>query len=124
MRPVWTARSSGSTSSRCPTSTGARTSRPTARSCRGERGYDDAGYARRRLLHAVPLGDVVGDLALGLPEWRAAGQTSQAEALDRCGDDWQIQGGEAVLGQWVEAGRDLNVTCPGITDLGRWFRQY
>ena len=69
--------------------------------------------------------EIVGDLALGLPEWRAAGQTSRAEALSRCGEDWSIQGGQAVLGQWVEAARDHNVTCPGQERrLGRWFHQY
>jgi hypothetical protein len=36
-----------------------------------------------------------------------------------------FQGGPSVLGQWVEAGRDLNLTCPGISaNLGRWFHQY
>ena len=36
-----------------------------------------------------------------------------------------IQGGPAVMGQWVEANRDMNVTCPGISaDLGRWFHPY
>lgn len=65
---------------------------------------------------------VVGDLAFGVPEWRAAGQTSRAEALSRCGEDWSIQGGSAVLGQWVEDRRDKNITCPGIeADLGQWF---
>ncbi|GAA4714266.1 hypothetical protein [Nocardioides conyzicola] len=88
------------------------------------RGYADAGYGVGVYSTPSLWRDVVGDLALDLPEWRAAGQTSQAEALDRCGDDWQIQGGEAVLGQWVEGQRDLDVTCPGVTDLGRWFRQY
>lgn len=65
---------------------------------------------------------VVGELSFGVPEWRAAGQTSRAEALDRCGEDWSIQGGPAVLGQWVQDRRDKNVTCPGISaDLGDWF---
>ena len=89
------------------------------------RGYQDAGYAIG--VYSTPaLWDiVVGDLALGVPEWRAAGQTSREEALSRCGPDWVIQGGEAVLGQWVEADRDQNITCPGIsTDLARWFHQY
>ena len=88
------------------------------------RGYADAGYAVG--IYSTPYlwREVVGDLALDLPEWRAAGQTSQAEALERCGDDWQIQGGDAVLGQWVQGQRDLDVTCPGVTDLGQWFRQY
>lgn len=86
------------------------------------RGYEDAGY--RVGVYSTPYlwEEIVGDLELGVPEWRAAGPTSRAEALDRCGDDWSIQGGEAVMGQWVEADRDQNVTCPGISrDLGRWF---
>ncbi len=87
------------------------------------RGYADAGY--RAGVYSTPSlwADVVGDLALGLPEWRAAGQTSQEEALSRCGDDWQIQGGDAVLAQWVQGRRDLDVTCPGVADLGAWFHQ-
>lgn len=89
------------------------------------RAYADAGYEVG--VYSTPhlWEGVVGDLALGLPEWRAAGQTSRAEALERCGRDWSIQGGAPVLGQWVEAGRDQNITCPGIeTDLARWFHQY
>ena len=36
-----------------------------------------------------------------------------------------LQGGTGVLGQWVEDGRDRNVTCPGVSaDLGKWFHQY
>lgn len=89
------------------------------------RGYTDAGY--RIGVYSTPYlwEQIVGDLTLGVPEWRAAGQTSRAEALDRCGDDWMIQGGEAVLGQWVEADRDLDVTCPGAhRRLGRFFHQF
>ena len=89
------------------------------------RGYRDAGY--RIGIYSTPYlwEQVVGDLALGVPEWRAAGQTSMAEALSRCGTDWVVQGGPAVLGQWVEDDRDRNVTCPGVSaDLGRWFHQY
>nr|WP_157344559.1 hypothetical protein [Nocardioides sp. MAH-18] len=88
------------------------------------RGYTDAGYAVG--VYSTPLlwSDVVGDLALRVPEWRAAGQTSQEEALARCGDDWMIQGGEPVMGQWVADRRDHDVTCPGVSDLGRWFQQY
>ena len=41
--------------------------------------------------------------ALGLPEWRAAGQTSREEARRRCGDDWSIQGGNRRPGP---VGRD------------------
>ena len=89
------------------------------------RAYLDAGL--RIGVYSTPyLWDVVvGDLAFGVPEWRAAGQTSMAEALSRCGPDWSIQGGPAVLGQWVEDHRDKNVTCPDVAlDLGRWFSAY
>jgi hypothetical protein len=88
------------------------------------RGYADAGYDVGVYSTPYLWREVVGDLALGLPEWRAAGQTSQDEALARCGDDWQIQGGDAVLGQWVEGQRDHDVTCPGVTDLAPYFTQY
>ena len=86
------------------------------------RGYRSAGY--RVGVYSTPYlwSVVVGDLALGLPEWRAAGQTSAAEALARCGPEWSIQGGRAVLAQWVEADRDYDVTCPGVAaELDRWF---
>ena len=86
------------------------------------RAYGDAGY--RVGVYSTPAlwARVVGDLALGLPEWRAAGQTSRQEARSRCGADWVIQGGAAVLGQWVEQRRDQNVTCPGATrELPRYF---
>lgn len=89
------------------------------------RGYREAGY--RIGVYSTPYlwEGVVGDFALEVPEWRAAGQTSREEALSRCGDDWVIQGGPAVFGQWVENERDHNVTCPGVSaDLGRWFHQY
>jgi hypothetical protein len=85
------------------------------------RGYRSAGY--RVGVYSVPSlwQRVVGDLHLGLPEWRAAGQTSQAEALHRCSSpEWSFNGGPAVLGQWVADGRDRDVTCPGA-DLRRWF---
>ena len=53
---------------------------------------------------------------------RFAPAHSRAEALERCGADWSIQGGEPVMGQWLQASRDHNVTCPGVSrDLGRWF---
>ncbi|HEY0949077.1 hypothetical protein, partial [Nocardioides sp.] len=89
------------------------------------RGYRDAGY--RVGVYSTPAlwTGVVGALALGLPEWRAAGQTSRTEARDRCGADWSIQQGPAVLAQWVEDGRDLDLTCPGTSArMGRWFQQY
>ena len=87
--------------------------------------YEDAGY--RVGVYSTPAlwEAVVGDLALGLPEWRAAGQTSREEALSRCGEDWSIQGGPGVMGQWVQDRRDMNVTCPGQERrLAQWFHQY
>lgn len=90
------------------------------------RGYVDAGY--RIGVYSTPslYERVVGDFSLGgVPEWRAAGQTSRAEARSRCGPDWSIQGGPAVLGQWVEQDRDQNITCPGVEkELGRWFHRF
>ena len=89
------------------------------------RGYRDAGF--RIGVYSTPYlwAEIVGGFELGVPEWRAAGQTSSTEALARCGTDWVIQGGDAVLGQWVQDNRDMNLTCPGISaDLGRWFHQY
>ena len=89
------------------------------------RGYTDAGYRIGAYSTQALWQHVVGDLRLGVPEWRAAGQTSRAEALRRCGRDRMFQGGQSVLGQWVEAGRDMNITCPGTSaQLGRWFHQY
>ncbi|MCZ4500305.1 MAG: hypothetical protein JWQ74_2860 [Marmoricola sp.] len=89
------------------------------------RGYTDAGYTVGYYSTPALWRRVVGTLRTGAPEWRAAGQTSMAEALSRCGPDWSFQGGEAVFGQWVEDGRDRNVTCPGAsTDLGQYFYQY
>ena len=88
-------------------------------------GYTDAGY--RVGVYSTPhlWQSVVGDLSLGgIPEWRAAGETSQEEALSRCGGGWMIQGGPALLGQWVEDGRDRDITCPGAeTQLGTLFAQ-
>ncbi|UDY24815.1 hypothetical protein [Nocardioides sp. Kera G14] len=69
--------------------------------------------------------NIVGDLRLGVREWRAAGHTSRAEALARCGPERSIQGGTPVLTQWVEDGRDVDVTCPGESAyLPLWFHQF
>ncbi len=89
------------------------------------RGYTDAGLAIGAYSTQALWANVVGGLRLGIPEWRAAGQTSRAEALRRCGPDRMFQGGRPVLSQWVEDGRDQNVTCPGTSvELPRWFHQY
>jgi hypothetical protein len=89
------------------------------------RGYTDGGV--RIGFYSIPTlwQRVVGDLRFEAPEWRAAGQTSQQEALGRCASDWSFQGGTAFLGQWVEDNRDRNVTCPGqARELHRWFHRY
>ncbi len=90
------------------------------------RGYLDAGYQIGAYSTPLLWETVVGDFTLGgIPEWRAAGQTSQAEALERCGSDWSFQGGPGVIGQWVADNRDLNVTCPGASkQMFRYFSQY
>ena len=57
------------------------------------RGYTDNGFQIGVYSTPALYEGVVGDLSLGgIPEWRAAGQTSQAEALSRCGDDWSDPG--------------------------------
>lgn len=86
------------------------------------RGYRDAGV--RVGFYSLPSmwSAIVGDLRFGAPEWRPAGATSMANALDRCGSRWAFQGGDAVFGQWVEENRDRNVTCPGVRLAPqRWF---
>lgn len=90
------------------------------------RGYTDAGFQIGAYSTPALWETVVGGFTLGgIPEWRAAGQTSQAEALSRCGPDWSFQGGPGILGQWVEDDRDRNITCPGTSkQLFRWFAQY
>lgn len=89
------------------------------------RAWTEAGYRIGVYSTAALWAGVVGDLELGLPEWRAAGETSRAEALRRCGPASRIQGGPAVLGQWLQDSRDYNVTCPGVAaDLESYFRDY
>ncbi|RLV47888.1 hypothetical protein D9V37_17395 [Nocardioides mangrovicus] len=93
------------------------------------RGYQAAGYRVGVYSTQHLWQEVVGDLRLELPEWRAAGMTSRAEALRRCGVERMFQGGSAVMSQWVdgsaETGRDRIVTCPdGVSRLGDWFHQY
>jgi hypothetical protein len=90
------------------------------------KGYRDAGYQVGVYGTPILWSAIVGGLTLGadVPEWRAAGQTSSTEAVARCGADWSIQGGPAILGQWVEQRRDRDVVCPGVAaDLSTWFHQ-
>ena len=90
------------------------------------RGITDAGLDVGAYSTPYLWEGVVGDFSLGgVPEWRAAGQTSQAEALRRCKDDWAFQGGIGIMGQWVQYGRDRNITCPGATGhLTDYFHQF
>lgn len=89
------------------------------------RGYQDGGYRIGFYSLASLWSRAVGGLRFGAPEWRPAGPRGLGEALTRCGDDWSFQGGPAVLGQWIEDGRDRDVTCPGaVPDLSAWFHQY
>lgn len=89
------------------------------------KGYADAGVQVGFYSTPVMWKAVVGDLAFGKPEWRAAGESSMEEALSRCGRDWSFQGGTALFGQWVEDNRDRNVTCPGQgRALQRWFHVF
>ncbi len=89
------------------------------------RGYRDRGYPVGAYSTRALWLRVVGDLRLGLPEWRAAGRTSRAEARRRCGTGWTFQGGTAVLSQWLEARRDQDLTCPGTSvRMAIWFHQY
>ena len=88
-------------------------------------GYTDAGYRIGTYSTPVLWETVAGSLSLGVPEWRAAGLTSRAEALRRCEPDWSFQGGDAVMAQWVADSRDHDITCPGVgRELRQWFHQY
>ena len=87
------------------------------------RAYTDSGlrigyYSVASLWQRVVGGHRTG----GAAEWRAAGETSMAEALRRCGADSAFGGGPAFMAQWVEDHRDRNVTCPGQGGrLAQWF---
>ena len=89
------------------------------------RGYLDAGYRVGAYSTEALWASVVGDLRLGIPEWRAAGETSLTEALARCGPDRMFQGGKPVISQWLESNRTRDITCPGTSaEMGRWFHDY
>ena len=80
------------------------------------RGYRDAGLRTGYYSVKSLWKRVVGNYRVNAPEWRAAGQTSLDTALDRCGGSWSFGGGHGVLAQWVEEGRDRNVTAPVMAD--------
>ena len=88
------------------------------------RGYRDAGY-RVGVYSVTSLwSEVVGGLRLGLPEWRAVGEDTRAEALRHCAPSYSVQGGQALLAQWVDGRRDRDVTCPrALAQLEAWFHR-
>lgn len=55
---------------------------------------------------------IVGDARYGLPEWRPAGPTGRAAALELCGRG-DVQGGDPVLVQWSSTDVDTDALCPG-----------
>lgn len=90
-----------------------------------ERGYRRAGYEVGVYSIASLWTRVVGNLQLGLPEWRPATSLGRAAAMRSCGAAFMFQGGAAVLGQWVQGDRDRDLTCPGQSVyLSLWFHQY
>jgi hypothetical protein len=89
-------------------------------------GYSKAG--RKVGFYSTPYlwRSIVGDLSYGRPEWRATGHTNQATAARACSSA-SIQGGRAVMGQWVYKNRDWNVTCPGYAStsvMRKHFRKF
>ncbi|WP_067437970.1 glycoside hydrolase family 25 domain-containing protein [Nocardioides jensenii] len=89
------------------------------------RGYRDRGLTVGFYSLPSMWSKIVGGLRFGGPEWRPAGVTSEGAAEARCGAQWSFQGGDAVLGQWVQDSRDHNVTCPGVRlQPERWFHRF
>jgi hypothetical protein len=69
---------------------------------------------------------IVGNWTWKKPEWRATGHTNRATALRAC-TRASIQGGHAVLGQWVHAHRDWDVVCgryASTASLRAFFHKY
>ena len=90
------------------------------------RGYEKAGLRVGFYSTQSLWAQVVGGLHYGYPEWRTAGQTSMASALDKC-STYPIQGGRAVIAQWWSLDRDFDVACPGRwtrADRTRFFHRY
>jgi hypothetical protein len=89
------------------------------------RGYTEAGYRVGFYSVQSLWREVVGNLRLGLPEWRTAGETNLTNALVRCGRASSFQGGPGIISQWYTQVRDFDVTCPGTSsEMQRWFHQY
>jgi hypothetical protein len=90
------------------------------------RGYRDAGYTVGFYSTANLWHDILGNLRLGVPEWRTAGPVTASAALQKC-HDRSFQGGRAVVAQWWTAHRDLDRMCPGSTSeatMPRYFHKW
>jgi hypothetical protein len=90
------------------------------------RGYRQAGLLVGFYSTPSIWGEILGDASYGLPEWRSAGETSQAAARGRC-TSGSIQGGPAVLAQWWIPAKDFDITCPGYASpraMRTWFHRY
>jgi hypothetical protein len=90
------------------------------------RAYRTAGY--RVGLYSTPYlwHSLLGDLRLGLPEWRTAGPAPARAALAKCATD-RFQGGRAVIAQWWTTSRDYDRACPGFRsarEMSRFFHRY
>ena len=85
-------------------------------------GYLDAGYGSASTPRRTSGSRSSATSRSGVPGVAGGRADLAGRGLSRCGEDWLIQGGEAVLGQWVEDNRDQNVTCPGAERrLGEFF---
>ena len=90
------------------------------------RAYEEAGYTVGFYSTVNLWHEIVGDLRLGLPEWRTAGPVSPRTALAKCRGE-SIQGGPAVIAQWWTDRRDFDRMCPGpslSTTMEHYFHQW
>jgi hypothetical protein len=90
-------------------------------------GYRARGYAVGIYSTAALWRAVVGGARYGLPEWRAAGNSGLAGAVNRCVNGPGIQGGPAIMGQWAPGAYDFDVVCPAHSTswtLSRYFHAY
>lgn len=89
------------------------------------RGYRTAGYRVGAYSTPAMWRSVAGGLRLGVPEWRPSGSPEIGDATARCTSAaWSFTGGSGVIGQWLEAGRDLDVTCVPRMRVDTWFHRY
>ena len=124
--PGCSRRSCGSTWSRCRSSSGAPTAPPTPPSSRGRHGPTPTPATRSASTRRRTSGrrSSATTRSAGCRSGGPRGRPHARKRSTAAGEDWSIQGGTAILGQWVADNRDHNVTCPGVAlDLGLWFHQ-